>query len=111
MMIIKNGKFFKDGIQVPIEHGNKEQIEILDRTQTLMNHGQLIRGNDETDEDGDGFVLYTIVCLCGYKVHKRYTIEQNNCFEQEKIKCLDCNLKYVMTACEFSEFFMVLNLV
>lgn len=35
-MTVKKGKFFKDEKEVPIEHGNKEQIELLKRIQEMQ---------------------------------------------------------------------------
>jgi hypothetical protein len=39
-MTVKNGKFYKDDKEVPIEHGNKEQIAILSRIQNYINEGE-----------------------------------------------------------------------
>lgn len=39
-MTVKNGKFFKDDKEVPIEHGNKEQIKLLARVQAYIDEGE-----------------------------------------------------------------------
>jgi transcription elongation factor Elf1 len=38
-MELKGGKFFKDGVEVPIEIGNREQIELLNKRAKLMEKG------------------------------------------------------------------------
>lgn len=35
-MTVRNGKFFKGEKEVPIEHGNKEQIELLKRVEEMQ---------------------------------------------------------------------------
>jgi len=35
-MTVKDGKFFKDDKEIPIEHGNKEQIELLRRVEEMQ---------------------------------------------------------------------------
>ncbi len=39
LMTIKDGKFWKDNKEVPIEHGNKEQIELLARVTSMQEEG------------------------------------------------------------------------
>lgn len=38
-MELKGGKFFQDGVEVPIEIGNREQIELLNKRAKLMERG------------------------------------------------------------------------
>ena len=38
-MELKGGKFFQDGVEVPIEIGNREQIELLNKRAKLMEIG------------------------------------------------------------------------
>lgn len=35
-MTVRNGKFYRGSIEVPIEHGNKEQIALLKRVQEMQ---------------------------------------------------------------------------
>ena len=36
-MELKGGKFFQDGVEVPIEIGNREQIELLNKSAKIQN--------------------------------------------------------------------------
>jgi len=38
-MTVKDGKFYKNNQQVPIEHGNKEQIELMQRVNEMVTEG------------------------------------------------------------------------
>ena len=39
IMELKGGKFFSNGVEVPIEIGNREQIELLNKRAKLMEKG------------------------------------------------------------------------
>lgn len=39
IMELKRGKFFNNGVEVPIEIGNREQIELLNKRAKLMEKG------------------------------------------------------------------------
>lgn len=111
MMTLKEGKFYKDGERYPIEFGNKDQLQLLDKVQALMHDGCLLRGN--TDEDLDGEieeVEYKYICVCGHITKKKYSYEENLELEIDKFKCA-CNLSYKIEPCDFSEFFVVIKLV
>ena len=38
-MTVKGGKFYKDNKEVPIEHGNKEQIELIQKINEMTTEG------------------------------------------------------------------------
>jgi hypothetical protein len=94
MMTIKNGKFFKDGVQVPIEHGNKEQIKLMKQVEEMTLWGF-------TPE-------ITIVkslemhfkCICGAFNHFNDFTKMDEAddpdyiIEGEKDKCFNCGLEY-----------------
>jgi hypothetical protein len=74
-MIFKQGKFYNtEGERVALEHGNKEQIEILNKVEALR----------------DGVLHFpgdTFTCLCGLCWHPLFE-------DGKKIKCNECNQKY-----------------
>ncbi len=56
-MIFVRGKFYENGIEVPLEFGNKEQSKFIDKIREL---------------EGDGILCLSesIVCTCGESVQK-----------------------------------------
>ncbi len=101
-MTIKHGKFYKDGIQVPIEHGNKEQIELIDKINAMQSDGfapsqitvlkklyvyyQCVCGNNhelasaEMDEDDDPENVISgdsKECSCGLTCEVKFDHEQD----------------------------------
>ena len=67
---IINGKFFKDGIEVPVEIGNKEQIQLVKKLQSqkqlLENEGYLV--NLEIEKTFQATISFH--CLCGEFIKK-----------------------------------------
>jgi len=111
MMTLKHGKFYDGDVKVPIEHGNKDQILLLEKVNALMTTGCLLRGFDDEDLDGEiQTVTYKYMCVCGHMTIKTYSYEENNELETDKFTC-DCKLKYKIEACEFLEFFTVIKLI
>ena len=112
-MILKDGKFWDDkGNVVPIEHGNKEQIKLLERVQNLRTDGELLRGFEDEDIDGEiEKVSYRFTCLCGHKTEWHYTYEENNLLSTDSLVCSSCRLKYKIEACDFSEFFILIQMI
>jgi predicted SprT family Zn-dependent metalloprotease len=96
-MIIKNGKFFKEGIEVPLEHGNKEQIKLLERVNGLLSDGD----HPNIREIRKIEVMYR--CLCG----AIFEISDLELEEDEHLdtlagnvgRCHNCDLKYIL-ACD-----------
>jgi len=75
MMTLKHGSFYKDGIKVPIEFGNNEQIQLLKTAEILRNEGTMC--------------LEHFVCLCGW--HNDLTEMEFG----EKFRCKMCSQKYI----------------
>lgn len=89
MMTIKNGKFFKDGVQVPIEHGNKEQIEILMRIKEYSTSG-LVPLLDIYQ-----VVVMQFTCVCGAINNFTFNVEDDSLETiGEEDECHDCKMKY-----------------
>ncbi len=92
-MVLKGGKFYdSDGNVVPLEHGNKEQIDLLTRAEVLRREGEFLEkdftvSRDETRITG---VCYAWDCLCGEKVRARIHDDMDN----RKYKCKSCGMRY-----------------
>lgn len=81
-LTLKNGKFWRDGVEVPPRIGDAEQIALL--RQAERNAEQR-----EIDANGDGIELefelkklrYTgeIICICGQRVRRDFECDYFDC--------------------------------
>jgi len=89
-MTLRDGKFYNsDGQVVPLEFGNKEQIEILTRAKLMMDDGEELHLNFDIGACEYGFFQFD--CFCGK------TIMINNRPNLDKVgkfKCKACKTKY-----------------
>lgn len=100
-MILKNGKFYKDNVEVPIEIGNSEQIALLKKMQKSLEEGiELVVHIDEK-------TTYDLSCsfkcpLCN-KVNEKedgeYDFEPDDYeiegfLESEVFRCRQCKQEY-----------------
>jgi hypothetical protein len=58
-MTIKDGKFYKNDTHVPTEHGNKEQIELMNKVNSMMTDG--IQPEIRIQQ----LVSFEFDCVCG----------------------------------------------
>lgn len=108
-----NGKFFKEGVEVPIEIGNPEQIQLIKKLQSkkqlLDTEGYLVNHNIEKI-----FQVYiSFNCLCGEFIYTSidqvdkeeniYTLSGN-----EKIQCQTCKEKYKVISDEKKHEFLII---
>lgn len=100
-----NGKFFKEGVEVPIEIGNPEQIQLIKKLQSkkqaFENEGYLADHYIETIFQ----VNISFHCLCGEFIHKSLDQVGNKrdiyiIADNEKIKCPICKKKYKIISTE-----------
>lgn len=107
-MTFQNGKFYNsDGVNVPLEFGNKEQIKILDRVKNLMGDGEPIRFL--LDGKGGSFTTEH-KCICG-AIHLRFWNEERLIETHKtpfKFKCTGCNNNY---AIDTFDLFLVIKLL
>lgn len=107
-LIIKDGKFFKDGVEQALEIGNVEQINLLKEinqlTDDLTNEGR------EVDIDEEEIIVYTlnIKCICGKLSSTEYEKEPySNDVEEAmvdtKIKCRNCERTYIFKLDKFGD--------
>jgi hypothetical protein len=105
MMTLKNGKFWKNGSIVHIEHGNKEQIYLLDKVSKLMDVGILARVYDGYIDDQNTSVSFK--CVCGTDYRKEFTSNEFNQFTTDIFKCASCDLEYIIDGEEYEPFVVV----
>jgi len=93
-MTVKDGKFFKHGKEVPIEHGNKEQIALINKINEMQSEGIVPDLYYETA------VTISYDCVCGsfqtFEVSFGEDDILENAVEGETDKCSECGLKYTV---------------
>ena len=95
-MILKDGKFYKDGIVIAPEIGNQEQIRLLKITEENI---QRLTEGTELDYDTEITVTYSaqIKCICGTNVFfEQESDEEDNpqCLKDIKKSCRNCKKTY-----------------
>ena len=93
-LTLKDGKFWRDGIEVPPRIGDAEQIALLQQAERQAQQR-------EADANGDGIELefelkelrYTgeITCICGYLISQNFTCEYFDCDSIEGLIEEDCD--------------------
>lgn len=100
-MILKNGKFYKDNVEVPIEIGNKEQIALIkEYEKNLVNGVELRLSINETTH-------YDLSCLwkcpncqkTNYVEHDFNEEEPSDddiesVLEDENYRCFNCRTQF-----------------
>ena len=96
-------------VNVPLEFGNKEQIEILDKVNSLL-EGALISIRESSLDDKPFFT--EIKCVCGSKNKRYWDNDSLDRLENKhfKFKCCGCDLNYTLKQSDFSEFMLVLKI-
>lgn len=104
-MILKNGKFYdKNGAVVPLEFGNKEQINLIqekDRQITKLK-------TDGEDVEVEKETTYTVSykCVCGYGVE--FTAEgapdDDEILDGEEVACFKCKTKYILKGDRYGNY-------
>jgi hypothetical protein len=100
-MTVKNGKFFKDGKEVPLEHGDKEQIALLARVQEYLNEGE--HPNIRVARK----IEVVSRCPCG-AIFEFYGLELDeddplDLLAGETVSCHNCNIKYKLACDEYGD--------
>ncbi len=102
ILILKDGKFYRNGIEEPIEIGNREQIDLLKKQELLIN--QLTNDGVDCDIDEEEIIIYTISikCICGrkntieYEKSSFYDPDLNEFAVDKLIKCRSCKKEYIL---------------
>lgn len=101
-MTIKGGKFFKEGKEVPAEHGNKEQIELLKRANDMANEGFSPEIHIYKK------IKMEFQCLCGaintFDSFNEIDLDDPDTMIRGEIDhCHNCNQKYKVIEDEFGD--------
>lgn len=97
---LKDGKFYNDGVLIPIEHGNKEQIALmnnkLNHFNALDNDGLYI--DPEIEEKYTGTMNFD--CSCGQRVYfddveADHEDEIKEQYIGSRCECRKCKTKYI----------------
>lgn len=108
-LILKKGKFYKDGVEVPVEIGNAEQIALYKRS--LKENSYDIDNCEHIDYDYTIYYDYRIKCECGKYLYRGgslnsifttffsdvdYYIQKDilDTMENKHISCDSCKRKY-----------------
>lgn len=96
-MTVKNGKFYKLGKEVPIEHGNREQIDLINRVQEMQKEGFM----PELYHENKVTVVYS--CICGTVNSFEASFGDGDTTESildgEVDTCTECKVKYKVFIC------------
>lgn len=105
-MVVINGKFYKNGLQVPIEHGNTEQINIIERINNYMTEGEY----PEISETR--LIKLYVDCTCGTEfIFKDLELEDDEFLDTlagRKQKCTHCNNHFKLECDENGELIVKL---
>lgn len=110
-MEIREGKFFKNGIHVPVEFGNREQIMALRKAESIVAQLESEEGL-EIELDVEEIHRYlcnaSFQCLCGNKLRIReQEFDENDFIKIEQdVKC-KCGQKYSVESGDCSDDLVV----
>jgi hypothetical protein len=103
-MTYKAGKFYNEvGDAIPLEFGNKDQIDLMKKAEAL-NEGVLAY-IDESGDDDETALEYT--CLCGCRFRREYKLAEWNEFQKDNFTCAGCGCKYILDGEKFDPFVIV----
>jgi hypothetical protein len=90
-MILNNGKFYKDNVEVPVEIGNIEQIALLKKIEKEKENGINISVSISETTTYQLSFLWTCP-VCNHKIYDEYDFEDNepdNDDIQDTLECVD----------------------
>lgn len=98
-MTVKHGKFYKGNQEVPIEHGNKEQIALLHKVEEMRTEGFY------PEMAIKQIICMQFTCVCGaineFDSFSELDIDDQPRFiKGETDKCHCCGLEYIVTVDE-----------
>lgn len=104
MMTLIEGKFYKDGVPVPPEFGNKEQINLI------KEHEQKVEALNTDGWEVDVTIEYSYVvtfkCICGTELTIREESDDDmdqSCVLGKTCTCHKCKKKYRVYAGNYGE--------
>lgn len=106
-LTFKRGKFYRDGIQEPLEFGNKDQIRIIENVKQLREEGAVPAYI--LDDTQKLFIGIRLRCVCGGDISAVWkTQDELNSLIGGKIKCTGCDFTYQICEDDFDFLFFKL---
>jgi hypothetical protein len=103
-MVLRNGKFYEGDTVVPLEFGNKEQINLIDAVKQLKDEGAV--PTLIFDERQRFICGLSLTCVCGSPVKCSWETEKQGYeIEGTKVKCAGCDFTYEVCADEYNFLF------
>lgn len=97
-MKLVNGKFFNDdGVQVPLEFGNNDQIQLLEKVKFFKDG---VMPHFTFNDSNDKIIGLHLFCVCGGIVE--IMDESMSEIDGKKINCSKCNFTYKV--CDDEDF-------
>jgi hypothetical protein len=107
-MQLINGKFFRDGVPVPLEFGNMEQVRLIEGVKLLKEEGAMPAFI--FDEAQNYICGISLTCVCGHKVQCHWeTKEEGYEIEGTEVKCTGCD--FVYEVCSDEDAFLFFKIV
>ena len=114
-MIIRDGKFYRDGVPVPLEFGNIEQIKLMKDYQNRIDSFSGEGLEVEVEYEVRAYVNFE--CVCGNRLEIE-TLEdgviEGSYVEEtgimgEKCKCSKCQRKYKISEDDFGSTVLIFD--
>lgn len=98
-LILKDGKFYRDGVFEPLEFGNKDQIKIIRDSLRLAN--QLLTTGVPVDVEFESVITAKVEfrCQCGQLVWFEREVDYDEDYKNlygVTSSCLKCKTKYIL---------------
>ena len=114
-LVIRDGKFIRDGKEEPVKIGDPDQIKVLKEQvayiEAISGEGIIIDDLLSYREfDDDDELVLQFDCVCGCSIDKSYDMhyESNmHLFNNKKFKCRKCGKRYVITEHDDDYFYVV----
>jgi hypothetical protein len=98
-LVLKNGKFYRDGIIVPLEHGNIEQITLMNKELKYINSFEEVGFEPRIIEEEKYIIEFSFKCpKCSSNISYSDEYEDYGHYlsiiDSEGTSCRKCGTKY-----------------
>jgi hypothetical protein len=98
-LVLKNGKFYRDGVIVPLEHGNIEQITLMNKELKYINSFEEVGFEPRIIEEEKYIIEFSFKCpKCSSNISYRDEYEDYDHYlsiiDFEGTSCRKCGTKY-----------------
>jgi hypothetical protein len=97
MLELRDGKFYREGQRVPLEFGNTEQINMINRRLKIIREG--ISVSPSYGSEITGYIHFK--CVCGQSLILEHVVDEEGDIEQfigMQKKCYKCLQEYTVEA-------------